>query len=170
MIEVRRAVASDIEVIARIHATAFGSPLEARLVKRLHEARKAVISLVAVSDGQFIGSIIFSPVAITGAPMHTRVLGLAPVGVLPEFQKRGVGSLLVRAGLQEARRLNYDAVVVLGDPRFYSRFGFSPAAKFGLNNEYGLKDEFMAMEMKAGVLAGVRGLVRYSKEFQEVDV
>jgi len=91
--------------------------------------------------------------------------GLAPAAVLPAHQGRGIGSALIRRGLEQCRSAGYGAVVVLGEPRYYSRFGFSRAAGRGLSNEYGAHDEFMVMELRAGALDGISGLVRYAPEF-----
>jgi predicted N-acetyltransferase YhbS len=86
--------------------------------------------------------------------------------VLPDYQKQGVGSQLVRAGLRECARLGYDVVVVLGHAEYYSRFGFIPASQKGLQSEYPVPDEvFMVVELKPDALGGRRGLVKYRPEF-----
>jgi putative acetyltransferase len=90
------------------------------------------------------------------------------VGVLPDYQRQGIGSELVREGLRRGESGGYGAVVVLGDPRFYSRFGFVRAANYGLRNEYGMHDEFMVMELRENALSGVSGVVQYAREFSIV--
>jgi len=87
--------------------------------------------------------------------------------VPPEFQRQGIGSKLIREGLERCRQAGYDAVVVLGDPAYYSRFGFVRAADFGLQNEYGVHDEFMVLPLRRGALDGVSGMVKYLPEFSE---
>jgi putative acetyltransferase len=87
---------------------------------------------------------------------------------LPEFQNRGIGSNLICEGLEECRKAGYDIVVVLGEPRFYARFGFSRASDYGLGNEYDANEHFMALELREGALAKVSGTVRYQPEFNEV--
>jgi putative acetyltransferase len=93
------------------------------------------------------------------------VAGLAPVAVLPEHQGRGIGSRLVRDGLEACRGAGYGAAVVLGEPGYYSRFGFERASAKGLGNEYGADEHFMAVELADGALGGAGGTVRYRKEF-----
>jgi putative acetyltransferase len=91
------------------------------------------------------------------------------VGVLPPFQRRGIGSRLIRAGLAACAQAGWEAVVVLGDPAYYSRFGFASARARGLANEYTTGDEFMALELRPGALARIRGVVKYTPEFQGLE-
>jgi putative acetyltransferase len=98
-----------------------------------------------------------------------QVLGIGPVAVLPEFQRTGIGSRLVRAGLWACRQQNVDAVILVGHTEYYPRFGFLPARDFGLNSDYGDGDAFMALELRPGALDGVKGKVRYVPEFEETD-
>ena len=85
--------------------------------------------------------------------------------MLPEHQGRGIGSRLVRDGLEACRGAGYGAAVVLGEPGYYSRFGFERASAKGLGNEYGADEHFMAVELADGALGGAGGTVRYRKEF-----
>lgn len=95
-------------------------------------------------------------------------IGLAPMAVLPEYHNQGIGSQLVREGLKECLRAGCEAVVVLGHPGFYTRFGFVPASRKGLRCEYPVADEvFMVVELKPNALRG-RGLVKYCPEFAGV--
>jgi putative acetyltransferase len=94
-----------------------------------------------------------------------RGLGLAPVAVLPKWQRHGIGTALVAEGLNACRHVHCPFVVVLGDPGFYGRFGFQPASRFGLSNEYGVDEPFMALELMPGALDEVEGLLRYGSEF-----
>ena len=91
------------------------------------------------------------------------------MAVLPELQGRGIGSKLIREGLERCRQAGYDAVVVLGDPAYYSRFGFRRAADFALQNEYGAHDEFMVLPLHDGALEGVSGMLKYLPEFREAE-
>lgn len=96
-------------------------------------------------------------------------LALAPMAVRPEFQRRGIGSALVRAGLDSARSLGHRVVIVLGHPRYYPRFGFRPARPLGIDPPFPCRDEvFMALELVPGALVGVRGTVRYPPAFDGV--
>jgi len=167
MIETRSERPEDVAAIRHVHEQAFGGPGEARLVELLREADKAAVSLVAVSDGQVVGHILFSPVTIDPEQAGFNGVGLAPVGVLPEFQNRGIGSNLIRAGLEACKRAGHDVVVVLGHTHYYPRFGFSQASAYGLGNEYNADEHFMALELREGALAQARGVVKYQPEFNE---
>jgi putative acetyltransferase len=163
----------DAIAVREVHMRAFdGRGEEARLVELLHDARAAPVSLVAAAepDGRVVGHILFSPVRIDGPPGSNppTMVGLAPVGVLPEYQGRGIGSRLIREGLEACREAGYGAAVVLGEPGYYSRFGFEQASRKGLGNEYGVDEHFMVAELSRGALDGVGGMVRYRQEFREV--
>ena len=160
---------SDASSIQRAHREAFGGDVEARLVDRLRERNKALISLVAVIGDEVVGHILFSSVTIGGAAPAVRAIGLAPVAVLPDFQRKGIGSRLIHEGLDRCKREKHALVVVLGDPAYYGRFGFQSAKASGLENEYSVDDEFMVLELQPGALAAVHGIVRYAPEFKEVD-
>src|SRR5213594_5202360 len=169
-IEVRNERVQDAAAIQQVHIAAFGGSAEAKLVRLISERKKALISLVAVSDDSVVGHILFSRVTIDNVPAAFNGIGLAPVAVLPTFQRRGIGSKLIREGLERCKQARYDAVVVLGDPAYYSRFGFVRAADFGLQDEYDVIDEFMVLPLYAGALEGVAGTVKYLPEFREAEV
>jgi putative acetyltransferase len=167
---IRRETQSDISAIRKVNESAFKGPREARLVDLLREASKAIVSLVAVFGDRVVGHILFSPIAIEPNPKNTQGLGLAPLAVLPEYQRRSIGSCLVSKGLEECREKRYDLVVVLGDVHFYTRFGFKPASLYGLRNEYNVDENFMALELKKGALDSTSALVKYPTEFKEAEV
>ena len=169
-VTVRSERPTDIIIVREVHRVAFPSQAEARLVDRLRGNGKAVVSLVAEVDGRVVGHILFSPVSVEGYPEITNGLGLAPVSVLPELQRRGIGSRLVQDGLAVSLRTDYQFVVVLGEPSFYGRFGFRDAGVRGLRNEYGAEDAFMVLEVRPGSLPENGGLVKYSAEFAELTV
>jgi putative acetyltransferase len=169
MIEIRCERAEDAPAIHEILVKAFGGPCEAGLVRLLRERKKAEAALAAVSDGRVVGHIVFSRVTIARSPENFSGIGLAPVAVLPEFQGKGIGSQLIREGLEHCKRAGHDAVVVLGNPKYYSRFGFSRAGDYGLENEYGAHEEFMVLALTPGVLDAVGGVVKYAPEFREAE-
>ena len=167
-IEIRPEEECDFHAIRGILDAAFGGPVEARLVELLRQRGKAVVALVARLEGQVVGHVLFSPVSVEVAPASFRGVGLAPLAVTPEFQNQGIGIRLTQAGLAACRELGYEAAVVLGHPDYYPRFGFERASLYGLSNEYGEDEAFMAMELRPRGLEGVRGLVKFASEFNEV--
>ena len=162
-ITVRTERGDDANAIRLVHLAAFPTADEAALVDRLRTADQCPVSLVAEVDGQVVGHIVFSPVTMDSA-CDRPGLGLAPMAVLPSYQRRGIGSALVRQGLQECREQGYGFVVVLGHPEYYPRFGFRRASDEGLANEYRADDAFGVVELFPGALPGP-GLVRYGPEF-----
>src|SRR5437868_6638418 len=119
----------DTAAIRGILAAAFPTDAEARLVEALRAAGRLPVSLVAEEDGRVVGHVAFSPVVIAGVGGG---LGLAPLAVAPDVQRRGVGGRLVRDGLAAAARSGAGFVVVLGHPGYYQRVGFRRASDFGL--------------------------------------
>jgi putative acetyltransferase len=101
--------------------------------------------------------------------MNLHGLGMGPVGVLPKFQRRGIGSRLIIEGLEICRRKGFNFIVVLGEPKYYSRFGFLRASDYNLKNEYDADNAFRVIEMHIGILQKISGLVKYQPEFSETD-
>ncbi len=158
----------DHEAIAELHRVAFESELEPRLVEEIRRSPgfDEKLSLAATNADRIVGHILFSGIAIETGNGDVAALALAPVAVLPEFQRRGVGSMLIRRGLDESRRLGHGIVVVLGHPSYYPRFGFVPSKTKGIVAPFPAPDEaFMVMELVAGALDGVSGTVRYPLAF-----
>jgi putative acetyltransferase len=137
---------------------------EARLVEGLRQGGYARVSLVEEVAGRVVGHILFSDLPIVTPCGTVSTLALAPMAVVPELQRRGIGSALVRAGLEHARRARHRIVVVLGHPPFYPRFGFSASLARALVAPYS-GDAFMAVELVPGALTGVRGRVEYPPPF-----
>ena len=167
MIEIRNELPDDNAAVRAVLVQAFGGDAEAHLVELLRNHKQAPIALVATADGRVVGQIMFSPVTVADAFEGFLGIALAPVAILPEFQNQGIGSKLIRDGLEACRRAGYDAVVVLGHTTYYPRFGFSRAMDYGLNNEYNAQDAFMVMELRPGTLERIGGLVKYVPEFRE---
>lgn len=156
----------DMLPVYELVSAAFGRTDEAELVNRLRECGAAVVTQVEEEDYEFMGHLLLSPVTIND--LEGPWLGLAPVAVHPDWQGQGIGSELIREGLDTALEMDWKAVVVLGDPSYYSRFGFRPASEFGLCCCYEVPSEhFMAMELQAGGLAGLHGEVLYHPLFDE---
>ena len=154
---------SDRDAVRRVNEAAFGRSDEADLVDRLRQSEPRYLGLVADVGGEVVGHILFTSITLDAG---VDVRGLAPMAVLPDRQRSGVGSALVRAGLSACRDDGAEAVVVLGYPAYYPRFGFRPASAFGITSEYDVPDEaFMALELADGALGGASGVVRYSPAF-----
>jgi putative acetyltransferase len=164
--DIRTEKPEDVEAVRNVNILAFGRENEANLVDRLRGIA-STFSLVAVQCDQVVGHILFSPVVIAGKCSSTlSILGLAPVAVLPNYQRQGIGSLLIREGLKECARSGFHAVVVLGSPDLYSRFGFVPASSKSLGCEYDVPDEaFMLLELESGACQDCSPTVKYRSEF-----
>lgn len=168
VIEIRPEETTDFESIYRINDAAFGRPDEARLVERLRNS-ESYIALVSVENNVVNGHIFFTRVTLSPENSAFNAVGLAPMAVLRQKQNNGIGSMLVRAGLEECRRRGFNMCVVLGHPQYYPRFGFRPARNLGLTCEYDVPDEaFMAIELVEFAASGIGGLVRYSPAFAEL--
>jgi putative acetyltransferase len=155
----------DRTAVHAVNVSAFDTPLEADLVDALRARAEPVVSLVAEDNGAILGHIMFSPVSLSGHPA-LRIMGLAPMAVAPVRQRRGIGSALVRAGLEQCKQLGFCAVVVLGHPAYYPRFGFTSSTRFGIGCEYDVPEEaFMVVELHAGFLRGRSGTIKYDAAF-----
>lgn len=160
---------SDIETIWRINAEAFETEEEADLVDVLRASGVSYISLVYEENDELVGHIFFTPVELLGDTSGLRIIGLAPMAVIPQMQKRGIGSLLVKAGIQQCINEGYDAIVVLGYPNYYPRFAFLPSITYGIRSEYEVPDDvFMVLELREDSLKGKRGMVKYHEAFGSV--
>ncbi len=167
-LNVRAERPEDRAAVRAVSLSAFDTAAEANLVDALRDRARPVISLVAELDAEVIGHIMFSPVTLDGHP-DLSLMGLAPVAVSPKHQNRGVGSALVRAGLQRCGELGIGAVVVLGHPTYYPRLGFQPSVRFGITSECDAPAEaFMVVELRPGHLRGVTGTVRYHEAFRDL--
>jgi putative acetyltransferase len=165
-IDIRNEEEKHTDAVRDIVRKTFPTEAESKLVDMLRANGKAAISLVAVHDEKVLGHILFSPVSTT-PPGEAQGLGLAPVAVLPEAQSQGIGSQLIREGLRVCEEVGFDYCVVLGGPNYYRRFGFEKASKHGLQNEYGMDEEFMVIRFGNGSppvpMPGT--LVKYAPEF-----
>jgi putative acetyltransferase len=170
MMEIRAEQLQDRDAVYQLNVAAFRRECEANLVDRLRSVA-STFSLVAVDVDRVVGHIMFSPVAIDGeGESQSLILGLAPVSVLPGEQGKGIGSLLIQQGLAACGQMGAKAIVVLGAPEYYRRFGFKSAKEQGLRYEYDGSDEaFMVLELVEGALESCAGIVRYRPEFSIVE-
>lgn len=168
MVSIRPETPKDVDSIRYVNEQAFGQKAEAAIVDKLRNRNALTISLVAIKDNQVVGHIAFSPVVIESQCSSLEAVALAPMAVLPAYQRKGIGSQLVRASLEECHRLGHEIVVVLGHPDYYPRFGFVPGKQRGIDCEFEVPDEaWMILELREGALAGRSGTVKYQPEFQE---
>jgi putative acetyltransferase len=170
MVVIATEVAADTISVRAVHMAAFPTPVEADLVDRLRANGRAIVSLVAREGDQVLAHLLFSPVTIHSlgsakSDVLAHGLGLAPLAVLPKFQRRGVGSTLIRAGIDRCRENGAAFIVVLGEPAYYARFGFEPASRYRLESEYNAGDAFQVLLLEAGVLPAQGGLARYAEDF-----
>ena len=168
MLTIRPETPEDVASIYYVNEQAFGRKEEAELVEKLRNRAALTISLVAVQKGEVVGHIAFSLAVIESESSNFESITLAPMAVLPAYQGKGIGSQLVRAGLEECRRLGHEIVVVLGHPDYYPRFGFVPAKPKGIDCEFEVPEEaWMVLELREGALTGKSGTVKFQSEFHE---
>lgn len=165
---IRPEAPGDESAVRAVDEAAFETSAEAHLVESLRGRVEPLVSLVAEVSGAIVGHIIFSPVTMADHS-RCRIMGLGPAAVIPAYQRQGIGSALVREGLTKCEALGCGAVVVLGHPAYYPRFGFVPASRFGIRSEYDVPDEvFMAIELVPGSLREASGRVTYDEAFGSV--
>lgn len=155
---------ADIDAIRAVHRAAFGQEAEGAIVDALREAEALTISLVARIDDAVVGHVALSPMEMPNVAV--KVLGLGPIGVVPERQSSGFGSDLMNAAITRAQTAGFDGIVVVGHPEYYTRFGFVPASRFGIRCEYDVPDDvFMALELQGSRLTDCAGLAKYHAAF-----
>lgn len=166
MMEIRDHQRDDDEAIRGVLVRAFGGEAEADLVDALCNEGDAVLSLVAVNEA-VVGHALFSRLRVQRSSGTESGLALAPLAVDPEFQRRGIGSALVRAGLERAREMGERIVFVLGDPAYYGRFGFSAELARGFECVYAC-EAFGAVLLDGDLPGGMTGTVVYPRPFAEL--
>jgi predicted N-acetyltransferase YhbS len=145
----------------------YASHDEHLLVKRLRKGKAFIpeLSLVAEIDNKIVGHILFTKMAIIGSE-EFESLSLAPLSVLPGYQRQGIGNELMREGLIIAKNYGFESVIVVGHKDYYPRFGFERASKWGITSSFEVPDEvFMAIELKKDSLRGKSGVIKYAEEF-----
>lgn len=161
---IRAERADDYLAIRQVNEAAFGGPDEARLVDALRADSAVLVSLVAELDGLIAGHILFSRMSIEAPAQVVAAVALAPLAVLPAYQRQGIGGNLIRHGLQALRGMDERIVIVVGHPEYYPRFGFSTEKAHRLESPFDA-ESFMALELSSGALDGVQGRVRYAPAF-----
>jgi putative acetyltransferase len=169
MLVIRNEAPRDIGQVRAINVAAFEQPDEADLVDALRAGCPEVLSLVAELDGRVVGHILFSPVTLPAGDRTLQGMGLAPMAVLPEHQRDGVGARLVEEGIARLEQSGCPFVIVLGHPGYYPRFGFERASTHGIECQWPVPDEaFMIRILDAAGMADAAGVARYRPEFEAV--
>jgi len=166
---IRQECEADFDSVYAVVRSAFetmevASGDEQDLVNRLRKSTAFIpeLSLVAEHDGNIIGHILFTKMKVGTHP----VLALAPVAVLPEYQKQGIGAKLIDEGHRIARELGHSIVILVGHPDYYPRFGYKPAGNFNIQAPFDVPaDAFMVLELREGGLKGVSGMIEFAPEF-----
>lgn len=163
--KIRDETAADVDAVTTIVNDAFEGDAEVKLVAQLRQQCAGIISLVAEQQGQIVGHILFSPATLNNAPRY-QLMALAPMAVSNVLQHQGIGSALVRAGLERCRLSGVDAVVVLGHPAYYPRFGFIPAKQVNILCPWPAPDDaFMVLPLKDKPISGQNSKVMYHPLF-----
>lgn len=161
---IREAVDSDLDEVLSVERAAFGSDEEANLVRDLMDDKSArpILSLLAFEDGRAVGHILFTKARLEPRAPLSIVL-LAPLAVIPDAQRRGIGGKLIEQGLRMLSETGVDLVFVLGHPQYYQRFGFQPAGKLGFDATYPIleknADAWMLVELRPGTAYAEGGKV-----------
>jgi putative acetyltransferase len=166
-IAVRSELPGDEPAIRRVNERAFDQPTEADIVDALRgsDAWLPALSIVAADESGIVGHALFSRIHLDTGPA---LLSLGPMAVLPDRQRAGVGTGLVRWGLERARATEYPLVVVIGHPDYYPRFGFRRARQYGIETHYDAPDDaWLALPLPA-YDGRIRGTVRYPPAWENV--
>ena len=164
---VREEIPEDCEAIKNLNYLAFGGNDEAEIVDRLRSAGLVAVSLVAIENEKIVGHIMFSLLPIETEQRIIGAAALAPMAVHPKYQRQGIGSALVRQGLELCRERGKSIVVVVGHPGYYPRFGFSAELAKNLHGPFS-GEAWMALKLRKGALDNVTGTVRYPEAFGDL--
>jgi putative acetyltransferase len=168
MIVIREEQSQDIKPTRDLHKRAFGQTQEADLVEKLRQNCDELLSLVALIQNEVVGHILFTPVIIELENKMVQGMALAPMAVLPEYQRQGIGSELVRTGIEELKTRQCPFVIVLGHAEYYPRFGFEPASRHGIRSEWEVPDDvFMILVLDEPEMKSISGVAKYRPEFTE---
>jgi len=170
-ITIRKEEEKDHKQIYEVNKLAFQQENEGKLIEKIRNTENFIpeLSIVAEIDNRIVGHILFSKIKIVGKSVYES-LALAPMAVIPEFQKKGIGSELVKKGIKMAKKLGFDSIIVIGHKEYYPKFGFQRASKWNIKCPFEVPDEvFMAIELTEKAFEGKAGTVEYPDEFNEVE-
>jgi putative acetyltransferase len=166
-LEIRDDAPSDHARVYEVERSAFGSALQADLVNALRDSAEPKLSLVALLEDEIVGHIFFSPVTLASKPAPPAAQ-LSPVAVAPSHRRRGIGSRLIRAGLERCPSRGWSSVFLVGNPHYYSRFGFEMAKPRSFSCEGAHAPFLQLLELRPGALADLSGLIRFHPAFSEL--
>jgi len=162
MLSIRPEADGDHAAIRAVHIASFPTAAEADLVDALRAEKLLLVSRVATFGDTIVGHVAFSPLRLEGT---LDGVGMAPVAVLSSHRRRGIAAQLVHDGLTASARAGHGFVVVLGAPSYYARFGFVPARRFGLRDDFAGGDAFQALELRKDAIPRTGGAVHYAPPF-----
>lgn len=170
-IVIRKEEEKDYKQVYEVNKLAFQQENESILIEKIRKGENFIpdLSLVAEIDNRIVGHILFSKIKIVGDSIF-KSIALAPMAVIPAFQKQGVGSELIKKGMAKAKELGFDSIIVLGHKDYYPKFGFERASKWNIKCPFEVPEEaFMAIELTEKAFEGKAGTVKYPDEFMEVE-
>ena len=168
MITIREEQSQDLKTTRNLNKRAFGQTQEADLVDKLRHNCNDLLSLVAVIKNQVVGHILFSPATIESRQRTVHGMALAPMAVLPDYQRQGIGSKLVHTGIGKLKKWQCPFIIVLGHAEYYPRFGFEPASRYGIRSEWEVPDEaFMILVLDEAEMNRILGVAKYRPEFMQ---
>ncbi len=168
---IREEEEKDHKQINDVNKLAFQQENESKLIEKIRKSENFIpeLSIVAEINNRIVGHILFSKIKIIGDSDYES-LALAPMAVIPEFQKRGIGSELIKKGIDKAKELGFDSIIVLGHKEYYPKFGFQRASEWHIKCPFEVPDDaFMAIELTEKALESKAGTVEYPDEFNEVE-
>ena len=166
MVEIREERPDDVAAVRDLNRRAFGQDQESNIVDALRANGAALLSLVATVNDRVVGHIMYSPLSIGG---NVKGAALGPMGVLPEYQRQGIGGKLIEAGNRKLKDADCPFIIVVGHADYYARFGFRPAREHGIKCQWDVPDDvFMLLILDQAEMEGVSGLAKYRDEFSSV--
>ncbi len=160
---------NDFNAIKIVNDKAFGQPQEGNVINKLRGSDPQVLSFVAEINSQVVGHIFYSTAKIECDNKKIVGLGLAPMAVLPEYQKQGIGKMLIKESLSAITKKYIPFIIVLGHADYYPKFGFEKASKHAISCQWnGIPDEaFMIMILDKEKMSGIHGIAKYRAEWNE---
>jgi putative acetyltransferase len=166
LVEIREERPDDVAAVRDLNRRAFGQDQESNIVDALRANGAALLSLVATVNDRVVGHIMYSPLSIGG---NVKGAALGPMGVLPEYQRQGIGGKLIEAGNRKLKDADCPFIIVVGHADYYARFGFRPAREHGIKCQWDVPDNvFMLLILDQAEMEGVSGLAKYRDEFSSV--